>query len=88
MEKHLLVGSKPIMTYVMAAMTRFSNGSPTIIVKARGNSIKKAVDIVEIVRNRYVKNAKISAVVIGTEKLENMNKKLVSVSTIEISLSK
>jgi len=85
-KNEILIGSKPSMSYVLAMMTRLSSDN-TVKVRARGKSISKAVDVTEIVRNKFMKDAKVS-VLIGTQKLENRNKQKVNVSTIEITMTK
>ena len=84
----IYVGHKPPMTYVLAVVTQFnSNGSEEVIIKARGRSITTAVDTAEIVRNRFVKDAKIKDIRIGTEAITNEEGRTSNVSSIEIYLT-
>ena len=53
------IGKKPMMTYVLAVVSQFNVGSENVIIKARGKSISRAVDVAEIVRNRYVTQAQV-----------------------------
>ncbi|MFH0956927.1 MAG: hypothetical protein V1813_03620 [Candidatus Aenigmatarchaeota archaeon] len=46
----VLVGKKPTMNYVLAAVTQFSDGLKDIHIKARGKNICRAVDVAEVVR--------------------------------------
>ena len=69
-------------------MTQFSGGQSTIHLKARGKAIHKAVDVAEIVRNKFVQDAKLGDIKIGTEQIQTETKDKFNVSTIEISLSK
>ena len=58
-ENLILVGDKPIMKYVDAAIIKFTNdGMSNIIIKARGMFISRAVDVAEITKRKldYVKN--------------------------------
>jgi len=84
------VGNKPPMNYVMAVITAFNMGNgEEVILKARGRAISTAVDVAEITRNRFFKDAKIYAISIGTEEItpkEGGNPR--NVSTMEISLKK
>lgn len=84
------VGNKPPMTYVMAVITAFNFADTNnVIMKARGRAISTAVDVAEIIRNRFFKDAKIHALSIGTEQItprEGGNPR--NVSTIEIDLKK
>lgn len=84
----VFVGKKPSMAYVLAVVTQFGAGQQQIHLKARGKSISKAVDVAEIVRNKFVQGAKIAAITTGTEEIENENKEKVNVSTIDIVVGK
>jgi len=88
-ENIIYVGRKPPMSYVLAVVTQFNaNGSDEVIIKARGKSISTAVDTAEIVRNRFVKDAKLKDIKIGTESITNEEEGRTSnVSSIEIILT-
>lgn len=84
----IFVGQKPPMAYVLAVVTQFnSNGAKNVVLKARGRSISTAVDTAEIVRNRFMKNAKIKEIKIGTESVTNEEGREKNISSIEISLT-
>jgi len=84
----ILVGQKPVMNYVLAAVIQFNQGAQRVILKARGRSISKAVDAAEIVRSRFLPNqVDITSVKIGSEKVGEPGKERV-VSTIEIVLER
>ena len=84
----IFVGQKPPMSYVLAVITQFNgNGSNGVILKARGRAISTAVDTAEIVRNRFMKDAKLKDIKIGTERVTNEEGRESNVSSIEISLS-
>lgn len=82
------IGKKPTMNYVLAVVTQFNSGSPEVTVKARGRSISRAVDVAEIVRNRFVPGSKVRDVRISTERLTGEDGRTASVSSIEIHLTK
>ncbi len=82
------IGKKPTMNYVLAVVTQFNSGSGEVAVKARGRSISRAVDVAEIVRNRFVPGSKVRDVRISTEKLTGEDGRTASVSSIEILLTK
>ncbi len=84
----VFIGKKPTMAYVLAAVTQFGDGQKEIFLKARGKAISKAVDVAEIVKNRFVQDAKVSSIQIGTEAIESESKEMLNVSTIEITLAK
>ena len=75
------------MSYVLAVVTQFNGGSDEVIIKARGRAISRAVDTAEITRNRFVQNAKIKEIKIGTESITNEEGRNSNVSSIEIALT-
>ena len=88
-ENTIYVGNKPPMSYVLAVVTQFNtNGSDEVIIKARGRAISRAVDAAEITRNRFVTDAKVKDIKIGTESITNEDGRTSNVSSIEICLSK
>ena len=88
-ENVIYVGRKPPMSYVLAVVTQFqSSGSDEVVIKARGRSISTAVDAAEIVRNRFVTDAELIDVKIGTEVITSEEEGRTSnVSSIEIILT-
>ena len=87
-ENVIYVGNKPPMSYVLAVVTQFqSGGSDEVIIKARGRAISRAVDAAEITRNRFVTNAEIKEIKIGTESITNEEGRTSNVSSIEIILT-
>ena len=88
-ENVIYVGNKPPMSYVLAVVTQFNtSGSDEVILKARGRAISRAVDAAEITRNRFVTDAKIKDIKIGTESITNEEEGRTSnVSSIEICLT-
>ncbi|MDK2795646.1 MAG: archaea-specific DNA-binding protein [Archaeoglobaceae archaeon] len=87
-ENVILVGKKPVMNYVLATLTQLNEGASEVTVKARGRAISRAVDVVEIVRKRFIPELKLKGIKIDTEELEAEGGKKVNVSTIEITVSK
>jgi DNA-binding protein len=87
-ENIIFVGHKPPMSYVLAIVTQFNSGSDEVIIKARGRSIGTAVDAAEITRNRFVTDAKIKDIKIGTESITNEEGRTSNVSSMEICLTK
>ncbi len=83
----VFIGKKAFMNYVTGVVMQFNSGAKEVSIKARGKYISRAVDVAEVVRNRFIKEAKIKAVNIGSEQFES-NGKQVMVSTIEIVLAK
>jgi len=84
----VFIGKKPAMSYVLACVTQFNDGKAEVILRARGRAISHAVDVAEIVKNKFVTNAEIKNVVIGTEQVETEQGEKLNVSSIEIILGK
>lgn len=85
----IFIGKKNTKSYVLAAITVLNNSpEKKLIVKARGKAISTAVDVVEMVRNKFFKDLSITDVKISTEELSNEDGSTVRVSAIEITLGK
>lgn len=84
----IFVGRKPVMAYVLAVITQFTNGYKEVHVKARGKSISRAVDVSEIVKNRFLADVKVKNIEIGTEEREVEEGNKINVSTMDIILGK
>jgi DNA-binding protein len=70
-------------------MTSFnSSEAKEITIKARGQAITTAVDVSEIVKRRFMKDLKVSALKIGTEEMQQQEGGTRNVSTIEIKLAR
>lgn len=87
-EQVIYVGKKPIMNYVLATLTQLNEGATEVVIKARGRAISRAVDVAEIVRNRFMPGVKVKDIKIDTEELESEQGRRSNVSTIEITLAK
>lgn len=92
-ENTVFIGKKATMNYVLAVVTQVNSGSDEVVIKARGRAISRAVDVAEIVKNRFIqdlkyKDIKISTEVIETEGEGNANVSSINVSSIEIYMSK
>jgi DNA-binding protein len=86
----VLIGNKPVMNYVLACITLFHGGAKEVDVKARGRSISRAVDVVEVVRRRFLPDIKVTKVGIGTQQMAPREEggSPSNVSTIEICLER
>ncbi len=87
-ENIVYIGKKPVMNYVLAVVTQFNSGSAEVVIRARGRSISTAVDVAEIVKNRFVQDSKVRDIQISTEKLPREEGGTANVSCIEIYLTK
>lgn len=86
----IFVGNKPFMNYVTSVVMQFTTkDAETVIVKARGKFISRAVDVAEVASKRFLKDQiKMDNIKIDSEEFENKEGKQVRVSTIEITLAK
>ena len=87
-ENTVFVGKKGVMGYVLAVVTQFNNGADVVMLKARGKLISRAVDVAEIVRNRFLPEVQVKDILIKTEELPSEDGSMSKVSAIEISLTK
>ena len=87
-ENIVYIGKKPTMNYVLAVVTQFNSGMPEVTIKARGNAISRAVDVKEIVLNRFLPNVKEKAIKTSSEELVNEDGTRSKVSAIQITLIK
>ena len=82
------IGKKEMLYYVLATVMNLNSDLAEAIIKARGNSIGLAVDVAEVVRRKYVRNATINDVKIGTELLDSHRGGKAPVSFIEIHMTR
>lgn len=82
----IFIGKKPTMNYVMAAMMVLNEGKRCVI-KARGRAISHAVDVSEILINKFFLTAIYHDIRITTEKLTNDDGRISNVSSMEIEIS-
>ncbi len=84
----IFIGKKPLMTYVTATLVQLAN-EPKVIIKARGKSIPRAVDVSQIIIKRMdTLGYKISDVKIGSETVQSEDGKTRNVSTIEVTVAR
>ncbi|MGI0100463.1 MAG: DNA-binding protein Alba [Candidatus Micrarchaeaceae archaeon] len=88
MENIVYIGRKPTMNYVLAVVTQFNNGMREVTIKARGNSISRAVDVKEIVVNRFLPELRDKGIRTSSEELTNEDGTKSKVSAIQIVLGK
>ena len=84
----IYIGKKPAMNYVLAVVTQFNSAGKDVTIKARGKSISRAVDVAEITRNRFLKDALVKNIRIATEALKEDDGTTSNVSSIEIVMGK
>ena len=87
-DNSIFVGGKPFMNYVTGVVMQFNSGAKEVTIKARGKYISRAVDVAEVVRNRFVQDVKLKDIRINSEEFTGEDGKKVRISTIEIALGK
>ena len=85
----VFVGKKPVMNYVLACLTLVQNGADSLVVKARGRAISKAVDVAQVMTKRFTTDIGVKQINIDTEQVKSVETgNLNNVSSIEIFLDK
>jgi DNA-binding protein len=51
-ENVVIIGKKPVMDYVLAAILLFNEGYDEVIIRGQGDNISKAVDVYNALLNR------------------------------------
>lgn len=84
----IFIGKKPLMTYVTATLVQLAN-EPSVIIKARGKSIPRAVDVAQIIVKRMdTLGYKVASVKLGSEAVKSQDGNTRNVSTIEVAVSR
>ena len=84
----IFIGKKPLMTYVTATLVQLAN-EPTVVIKARGKSITRAVDVAQIIVKRMdTLGYKIGPIKLGSETVQSDDGRARNVSTIEVPISR
>ncbi len=84
----IFIGKKPLMAYVTATLVQLAS-EDLVMVKARGMSITRAVDVAQIIEKRMGNMGyKIGDVKLGSESLQSQDGRTRNVSTIEIAITK
>ncbi len=86
----IFVGMKPFMNYVTAVVMQFTaKNAESVVIKARGKFISRAVDIAEVSTKRFLDGqVGITGIATNSEGFKNREGRDIRVSTIEITLGK
>jgi DNA-binding protein len=85
----ILIGKKPVMSYVTAIMMHFHGGAKELTIKARGRAISRAVDVFEVANRRFFGGKlAVKDVAIGTDIISEEGGDTRNVSTMEIKIEK
>ena len=84
---HIYIGKKPVMSYAMSALIQLAQMGE-VVVKARGMSISRAVDVAQITTKRLGADSyEIKKISIDTERVGE-GEEARNVSTMEIIIGK
>lgn len=84
----VFIGKKSTMAYVMATVMQLNKGNDEVTLKARGKATSRAIDVAEIVKNKFLNEIKSQDIKIYTEEVNGDNDEKLKVSAIEIKLQK
>lgn len=84
----IYIGRKNVMTYVLAVVTQFNSGQEEVVVKARGRAISRAVDVTQIVKNRFFNSLEVTGFKVETEELANEDGSTSRVSSVTLTMKK
>ncbi len=84
----IYIGKKDVMSYVLAVVTQFNQGANHVKLKARGNMISRAVDVSQIVKNRFIQGLRITNFDATTEELQSEDGSMRKVSSLTLTLEK
>ncbi len=79
------IGNSPKINYITASMLIIKKNR-FVSLKARGRAINAAVDVAEILKNKFVPEAEYEDIRLNTELRPNPDGKTSNVSSIEIDL--
>ncbi len=85
--KLIIVGtSKPVLNYVTACITLFNNGEKRIMIRARGRAINVAVEVVQLLRSRFMRDVEINSVNVDRDVIVGRDGTPFSVAVLELEL--
>jgi DNA-binding protein len=88
-EETIIIGSsKPILNYVTACITNFNKGLGSVKVRARGRAINKAVEVVQMVKNRFMSDIHILNIHIDGDNIVGKDGRRLHLPVLEIVLAR
>ncbi len=84
----IYVGKKNVMSYVLAVVTQFNQGSKEVLLKARGNAISRTIDVTQIIKHRFFSSLEITGFKAETEELTREDGSMSRVSSLTLTLTK
>ena len=80
------IGRKEVWAYVTACITSFNSGSKELTIRARGQAITRAIDVVNSLQRSFLKKIDIVDVKISSDEF-NDGSRTTWKSTIEIKIA-
>lgn len=85
--KLVIVGTaKPVLNYVTACITLFNNGEKRIKLRARGRAINVAVEVVQLLRSRFMRDVVIASANIDRDVVVGKDGTSFKVAVLELEL--
>ena len=84
-DNSVYIGNSAKINYITASMYIIQKNK-FVSLKARGRAINAAVDVAEILKNKFVTDAQYSEIRLNTEQRPNPDGRTSNVSSIEIDL--
>lgn len=86
--KTVIVGQhKEPLAYITACITMFNSGAERVTVRSRGEAINNAVDVVQLLKKRFMSRVEISNIRIDGENVVSRDGRQLSLPVLEIELS-
>ena len=89
-DNNIFIGGKPFMNYVTGVVMQFTTkNAESVVIKARGKFISRAVDVAEVAGKRFLDGTvAVNDIKIDSEDFKSDEGRDIRVSTIEITLVK
>ena len=89
-DNNIFIGGKPFMNYVTGVVMQFTTkNAESVVIKARGKFISRAVDVAEVSSKRFLEGSVgVTNIKIDSEEFKNDEGKDIRVSIIEVTLGK
>ena len=78
--------AKPVLNYVTACITLFNNGEKRIKLRARGRAINVAVEVVQLLRSRFMRDVVIESANIDRDVVVGKDGTSFKVAVLELEL--
>lgn len=86
-ENVVIIGKKSTINYVIACLTILNSGAKKLTIKARGQTLFRAIETIEMLRKSFIKDLEIKKIDIGSQVYKHLGKSRF-VSFMEITLLK